>query len=77
MNIETVVPGYAYEFEYRNHRGEVAMRRVQFGGMAIGVKEPYYLEPTLMFVGFDIDKRAERFFDVSKIVGKTFRLLHR
>jgi len=77
MHIETVLPGYAYEFEYRNHRGEVATRHVQFASLAIGQKEPYYLEPTLLFVGYDLDKKAERSFDCSKIVGKTFRLLHR
>lgn len=60
-----------FVFDYRNHRGERAIRRAIFHGIRFGSTE-WHPEPQWLLAGIDIEKGARREFalrDVSPILG--------
>lgn len=63
----TLVSSQVYEFEYVNHEGRDATRRIIFGAVDFGVVQPHYLTPTFLLRGYDLDKRQYRSFDISKV----------
>lgn len=55
-------------FTYRNHRGEVAERRVR-GGLLVWLGAPGYgYKPGWFITGTDVDKEATRSFALSNII---------
>lgn len=61
--------GYINEFMYRNHRGEVACRRVLPCFLIYGSNK-HHSEPCWQLVAHDLDKQAIRNFDLRRITPK-------
>lgn len=58
-------------FQYTNHRGETADRRVIPLSLHYQALEPWYPAPCHLLHAYDLDKRAYRHFAMAKIVGWT------
>ena len=71
-NLTHIQPGQDFEFLYKNHRNEVANRRVRFLSLMWGTND-WHPNICLMLEGLDLDKGAIRTFDVGRIAMGTFQ----
>jgi len=71
--LDRLVQYRAYEFIYTNYAGKISNRRIRYLSTEYGTIDPYYKEPTMMLRGFDIDKNAERSFNIRMIDMNTFK----
>jgi predicted DNA-binding transcriptional regulator YafY len=56
-------------FVYRNHRGQVAIRRVRPLGVPYWGSTPYYPQATWLMTAWDMGRDAQRDFALCNIVG--------
>jgi predicted DNA-binding transcriptional regulator YafY len=64
--VKQFIFGTHLKFEYKNYRGETAMRNVQFRGLAYGSNE-YYPEPQWFMVAWCHERQAIRSFALNLI----------
>lgn len=63
-----------YVFTYKNYKGEVRERCVEFHYMSFGTTS-YYPEPGWILTGYDTEKASIRQFSLGNIEAGTFRIL--
>jgi len=70
LNPATGEPNPAFEFRYTNHVGKVGDREAIPMGLVYGTNE-FHPEPTYLMVGWDLERQAERTYDMRKVVPLT------
>lgn len=72
--INHVHPHKPLVFKYENHRGEVEVRHVSPKNTDYGICYPWYPEPTWLMRAWDIDRGADRIFDMTKMDFKVYNM---